>query len=590
MPQRWKRLPFGAVRPRGWIKRQIQNDLAHGFAGCLDALTERASTDLWLNQIDSASDQVAWWDAETRGNWIWGLAMAALLVDDAAGREKVRAALDAWISSQGQDGYLGIYTDRSRYHHPPGEQGELWGQSRALLSLLTWSEFFGSAPEFEAALRAVEQTIAAHQSGAKFFLAGQNPHDGCGMAHGLCYTDVMQRMFERTGDARFLRFAGELYREFSAAAGLEAFRDLSAAQLETRRKFSGHAVHTVEHIRCLLVALSAGAVGPRALDSAIKKLQRFRLPNGAVQGDESLRGKSSPRIGYEYCTITELAMSLGELGRAWGGAAIFDWLETLVYSAGQGARLGDGKGIGYLTTDDQFSADARRTDAYSGKEPGRRYKISPTHEDVACCCNPNSVRLMPQFVADMWALAPDGFACCAFGPSELRAEFAGAPLSIVQETNYPFEDRVHFRVQKAAAGELTITIRKPQWSGEASLNGAAFETRGQWFVVRVDGAEAEFSVDLAPDIRREQYATGEVAILRGPHQFVQRIEPSFVPTKSYPVAGFCDFDVVPMAELPRPPDVSDLRFEGDRILTGDGGTLVPIGQTVLRRAGFLARG
>lgn len=65
-----KRLRFGSVKPLGWIKIQIQNDLSDGFAGCLDALTDRASTDLWLNQIDSNSDQVAWWDAETRGNWV----------------------------------------------------------------------------------------------------------------------------------------------------------------------------------------------------------------------------------------------------------------------------------------------------------------------------------------------------------------------------------------------------------------------------------------------------------------------------------------------------------------------------------------
>lgn len=145
---------------------------------------------------------------------------------------------------------------------------------------------------------------------------------------------------------------------------------------------------------------------------------------------------------------------------------------------------------------------------------------------------------------------------------------------------------MHFRVLKDCVGELTINIRKPQWSGEASLNGAAFETRGQWFVVRVDGAEAEFSVDLAPDIRREQYATGEVAILRGPHQFVQPIEPRFQPTKQYAVAGFCDYDVVPERRAPAEPDISELRFAGEHIETKDGGKLVPIGQTVLRRAAF----
>ena len=31
-----------------------------------------------------------------------------------------------------------------------------------------------------------------------------------------------------------------------------------------------------------------------------------------------------------------------------------------------------------------------------------RFKLSPTHDDVACCCNPNATRLLPHYVSSMW--------------------------------------------------------------------------------------------------------------------------------------------------------------------------------------------
>lgn len=582
------RLRFGSVTPLGWIKDQIENDLTNGFAGCLDALTERAATDLWLNQIDSQSDQVAWWDAETRGNWVWGLTMASLLVGRQPITTKVRAVLDSWMQAQEPDGYLGVYKSASRYQHPPGEQGELWAQSRALLSLFAWAEAIDSAAELDSVVRAVDRTMRAHEAGARFFQAGENRFEGCGSAHGLCYSDVLQRLFEHTRDERYLPFAGALYREFSAESGWVGFSDLAEPKLNSRKAFSGHAVHTVEHFRCLIAAIRSGAISQRLLTRALKKLERVRLPNGAIQGDESIRGRSSPTVGYEYCTITELAMSLGEVGRYLGDASTFDWLERLVYSAGQGARRQDGKGIGYLTTDDQFCATAARPDAYSGNKPGLRYKISPTHEDVACCCNPNAVRLMPQFVADMWARIDDGFACCAFGPSQLDAPFGDGRVTIIQQTTYPHEDTIRFSISRTCSQPVRILVRVPQWQGEVRLEGMRVEPRGQWLQVLVDAIEAEFTVMLAPKIQREPYATGEVAILRGPVQFVQPIDGVDKRTKTYSVEGFFDFDVEPSGAIPPEPDIAELEYAKGRLVTKDGCELIPIGETTLRRAGITA--
>ena len=72
-------LPLGAVRPIGWMKAQLLRDLADGFAGCLDTLTERAATDLFAQRIEASSQQFAWWDSETRGALQYVLPLAHTL-------------------------------------------------------------------------------------------------------------------------------------------------------------------------------------------------------------------------------------------------------------------------------------------------------------------------------------------------------------------------------------------------------------------------------------------------------------------------------------------------------------------------------
>ena len=67
-----RRLPLGSVRPRGWMLAQMQQDLDHGFAGRLDTLSPHVTNDLFAHRLTSANGQLAWWDAESRGNWLWG--------------------------------------------------------------------------------------------------------------------------------------------------------------------------------------------------------------------------------------------------------------------------------------------------------------------------------------------------------------------------------------------------------------------------------------------------------------------------------------------------------------------------------------
>ncbi|HEX9106026.1 MAG TPA: hypothetical protein VF832_02330, partial [Longimicrobiales bacterium] len=280
-----------------------------------------------------------------------------------------------------------------------------------------------------------------------------------------------------------------------------------------------------------------------------------------------------------------------------------------------GARLPDGSAIAYLSADTRLFATAERQDAHSYGAPGRRFKYSPTHDDVACCCTPNAVRLLPQLVSRMWLRLPGepGIAAVAYGPCELRTTVAGVPIRIVEETAYPFSDTVELILEPERPVELTLLLREPGWAGymHVGVSGGEPVFQEGWCRIRRRWVAGDrVRIDFRPEVRAEPYANGEVAAMRGPLQFVLPLEHRLVSIRDYPLPGFHDYDVTPvdLAQGYRIPLLDaaapelGLDFAGDAAAAGDrpwdaspltlsgpGARLVPMGATILRRASFPIR-
>ena len=609
---RLRRLPLGSVRPRGWMLAQMQQDLEHGFAGRLDTLSPHVASDLFENRLAAANGQLAWWDAESRGNWLWGYTLLAHLADAPQHRERADALVRSLRATQDADGYLGIHTAAVRYRTGDVENGELWAQSRALLTLLSHHELTGDAASLDSARRAVDLTLRHYGRARSPFGRTSTTDDRTGVTHGLCYVDALQALHEVTGEERYAVAAADLLRDFDAWPLPFPNDDFAAANLaDPMRALHGHAVHTVEHLR----AVAFGSRDQSRLRSALHKLRLSTTPSGAVTGDENLHGLPHPQAGYEYCSLTELVFGLGRCAQALEDPTLGDWLERVTFNAAQGARAADGRALAYLCSDTRLDATAHRPDSYSllnGKHG--RYKLSPTHDDIACCCNPNATRLLPHYVSAMWLGRTDspGLVALAYGPSDLRTTIDGVSFNILQETHYPFEDQVRFTVEAAAASRLTLWLRRPAWANAFRLEGIEGVERDGWIVIERPWRErTSFTLRFDVPVRAEAYPAGEVAVLRGPLQFVQPI-PFRVLDR--PVQARADW---PDAEL-RPDDHesqetlpiidtarADLGFVPERAITraidrpwhesplrlrNGGITLVPLGCAPLRRADFRPHG
>lgn len=612
-PSAMRRLPLGSTVPRGWMRAQMRRDLATGFAGCLDALSPHVARDLFRERLDDATCHAGWWDAESRGNWLWGYTMLGHLSGSVDHRTRADALVRELRATQDADGYLGIHSATARYPSGDAENGELWAQSRAILVLLAHYELAGEAASLESARRAADLTLTKYGPGRSHFGRHSTQSDRTGQTHGLCFADALEMLHESTGDHRYRHFARWMLDDFDAWPVPFPNDDLAAANLaDPERPLRGHAVHTVEHLRALAFG---GAQDASRLHSALRKLRLSATTSGAVIGDESLHGLPAPGAGYEYCTLTELTFSLARLAQHLADPGLADWLERLVFNAAQASRSADGRAVAYLCSDTRLDALASRPDSYSLLS-GRhgRFKLSPTHDDVACCCNPNATRLLPHYVAAMWMRCSDGpaLAALAYGPSELHTVVDGQPVAIVQDTAYPFEDEIRFTVTVGAPLRMRVQLRRPGWAAAARVEGATHREDNAWISIeRSWRGSTSFVLRLDQPVVAGRYPGGDVAVLRGPLQFVQPVPHRSRVLRAHSREPWCDQELLPAdpedvaAGLPvlecSQPDLGltvtrDSRGDPDdpwsdpplRLL-GGGFELVPIGAAPLRRAAFISR-
>ncbi|NQZ78847.1 MAG: glycoside hydrolase family 127 protein [Ekhidna sp.] len=352
------------------------------------------------------------------------------------------------LSSQDKDGYIGIYKPNLRYQHD-GSNGELWAQTTAFRSLLGYYELTNKEEVLVAVEKGMEVTMNSYNKGIKNPFELANAFGG--VTHGLMLTDVCETLHRITGKQVYQDYAVYLYEAFSTFSINRAFNDLRYPFLMQKdAPFEGHAVHTYEHVRTLANAYYQTSYPEldSAMDNALIKLHRCILPSGAGHGNEWIAGLPADptTTATEYCTMVELRNSLTSLLQKTGDIQYADHAEKLTYNAMMGFRNPEGTAITYGKHDNAYVLDGKHHE-FEKVNLDPRYKYSPTHSDPAVCCVPNYTRNYTYFLDNMWMRKGNGLASVLYGPSELKIEIDGINVTIEQETNYPFQDEIRFRVQ-----------------------------------------------------------------------------------------------------------------------------------------------
>lgn len=566
-----KLLEMGAVKPMGWIKEQLRRDLHEGITGHYDKIDDTVARDVFgaLKRRSSPTGiplitinrRPAWWSGEHEGYWKDAVTRTAFLVDDKEHKDLAESWMERILDYQDSDGYIGVYERGNRFNHA-GENGELWAQSRILVAMLAYHEYTGDTGVLDAANRAVDLVMANHGPSKSYFENSNSKLFNGGMSHGLAFVDVLEWLYRRTGEDRYKLFAEFLYRDFSRHCVCN--NDIGLPKLlDPGRKFELHGAHVAEHF--MIPFFLARTIGKdeyrQASKNAMAKLQYHLTPSKALVSYENVNGESGTADAlYEYCCITEMAISLIRVAQFNGDIGAADLVEQMTLNAGQAARMPVLKACSYLTRDN------RTTINRFGRLGREGYSAS---HFAAACCTLNAGRLMPHYISGMWMRKsrPDGLAAMLYGPCELETSISGVKVNIREETAYPFSDRIVFHVDPETPISFTLLFRIPGFVSDMRLEGAdvaAINRDGFLEITRTWNRGDKLTLAMIPQVEivtdtHEKWRDGEkVYAQRGPLLYGLKIPAKIREVREHNDSGFYDYDIKPAGE-----DYKDYRLITD---------------------------
>ena len=539
-------LKVGEVQPRGWLREQIRTDATAGYGPVLDKLSERCELTVFdcRGKSSLAKPKIGevWWNGETTGNWLDGLIRTAYLSGDAAAMRQVDSYVTRILAMQEEDGYLGTYPRALRYEQPvTAKNGELWSQTCLFRGLLAYHELTGRRDVLDAVVRASKLMISKYGPERPYWKEGSVGAGG-GPGHDLMFVDVCEWLYRRTGDRSFVEFSRFLYDGYSALHDLRE-RDIQIHRLaDMNELFEGHGAHVMEHLRVPLFVFHATGDNKyrAAAEDCFPKTARHLSAGGACISDEGIhRRPGSPSIGCEYCTMLELLNSLQSGVQKTARAPLADRIEVLAFNAAQGARQRDGRAIQYCTRDNQYEATRQGA--------GSRFKLSPTHDDVAVCCPVTALKFFPYFASHLWMKTASGAGLVAvnYAPNELTTTLGGLNVRVDTDTVYPFEDEVRMTVLPEKPATFALQLRVPGWAGGMKIEAAGAEVTDAdgWKVLNKEWRPGDRVVlSFSPGIERKTMANGEVYWQRGPLVFALPIPSDRKAVRQYEAEGFADFE------------------------------------------------
>jgi hypothetical protein len=530
----FSQLKFGDIKPTGWILAQMRRDLQTGFAGHLDELCHEASSDIFAsgrnspgkpNRGNAASE--AWWNGETEGNWRCGHIMLSCLTEDHVSMTKAKAYVDHILASQDADGYIGIFSPELRY----GGNGEFWTQTCLFRGLLAYADALADQRVYEAVKRAVDRTMEGYAGGKNFHFA----------QHDALYTEVLEQLYAKTGDKKYLDFGLRIYHE---RPNLLQFHQQPLVGKNFQNCYElGHGATVAESMRMpfWLWAATGNEEYLKLGIGVISAMNGFIMPSGALVSEESVDAPPRPwGIGYEYCTIFERQFSLINAGQKMGDAAYFQAAEHLWFNAAQGSREPDGSAIVYCSFENRLSVH---------DELDKRQRFSPTHQHVAVCCNPNATRVAAYFVSNAW-MRPEGpepaFAATLYGPCEVMTKLAGVPLRIEERTNYPYSGNVEIILRPDKPLSFCLWLRNPEWSKETKIacSGATISLVGSFWQVRKEWKDGDsITIHFDQAVREVPALGNEFALQYGPLLYVLPVKGKVEAVKTYAQSELKDYFV-----------------------------------------------
>ncbi|MBN2046374.1 MAG: glycoside hydrolase family 127 protein [Anaerolineaceae bacterium] len=516
-------VPMASVTPEGWLHRYLINQ-RNGLTGHLEAAGYPFNTAGWaVDEIPNLSDGnfwLPWWPYEQTGYWMDGMLRCGYLLRDKFLIQKGMKSVEHVLDGQDADGYMG----------PPflKERGEFWAR---------WPHavFFRALMAYHSASGDERVVEAFH----RHYLSGTYDHNE---GRDLANLEQILWTYERTGDEALLAQAEANYEHFNQTNTVRHFtfrvlgipfkrkinraflHDVKLEGMLTDEPGSEHGVTYNELCKqaAILYLYTGNETYREAAVKAYEKIDKYHmLVDGIHSSTEGLKGKD-PLDSHETCDIADYTWSLYYMLRATGDATYADRIERACFNALPGAVTRDFKGLQYFSCPNQVIADKHSNHNLfmRGKE-WMSYRPKPGTE----CCSGNVHRVMPNFAANVWMSdGAGGLVAALYAPGRVTLPLGahGKPVTVIEETQYPFSERIDFEIHAEEAVSFALHLRIPEWCSSASLmvNGkdAGLELPAGTFV-KLERSFAPYDVitlNLPMRLRVGHWLHGGISVERGP--------------------------------------------------------------------------
>ena len=460
-PNAFAPLPLGSIKPRGWLRRQLEIQ-AGGLSGHLDEFWPDLGPDSgWLGGSGES------WE---RGPYyLDGLVPLAFLLEDEALIAKARKWVNWTLENQRPGGAIGPDPGKGRFAQ--SWQSQDWWPNMIMLKALTQYQEATADPRV---VPVMSRYFHHHLTQA----AGRPLVRWAQMRWAEQILSLVW-LYNRTGDRELLELARELKKQsFDWNAHFAGFRYPG----KIRREDANLSTHVVNNAMAMKTSAVwwqvSGEPGDRdAVYRLFEVMDRSHLlPNGVHSGDEHYAGRD-PSQGTELCAVVEGMFSLEILSAILGDPAFGDRLERIAFNALPATFKSDMWAHQYDQQPNQVKCSIDKNRNWTTNGPDANiFGLEPNFG----CCTANMHQGWPKFVSHLWMASRDeGLAAIAYGPSRVDARVrGGVPAAIVQETEYPFRETIRLIVYPASPVSFPLHLRIPAWARGAAITLAGEAVAG----------------------------------------------------------------------------------------------------------------
>lgn len=405
------------------------------------------------------------WYGEHAGKWLYTTALAVRRTDSPILKELLLNTANELMTYQDKNGYLGSYSPLQRItakdYTMHNRSWDVWNLTYMTLGFLKLNEYFPNPKYLETAENIGELLLQTF---------GENKADitDYGTRHGLSATIVLEaavELYHFTNDERYIEFGKYVINRLNEREGLQMMPMLLDNK-DLEQVGDGKIYQNIWNLYALsrFYEIQPDPQIMKALEKAWEGIFNFHLtiaggPWGGIGKHLecfNVRGFFSPYGLVETCSIMSWVHFNKQMLRLTGEARYAQEIEKSVYNELLGAKYENGIDWNYHS----FSNGRRHTANFND------------------CCPSSGALTLEEISTLAYSIRENGIACNIFTESEAEINIPKANnIKIVQQTDYPFDGKIHLCLYTEKSEIFPLFVRIPEWAKNViiKVNGEVFE-------------------------------------------------------------------------------------------------------------------